>query len=229
MSSDTSHPTDIAAQRAGDRTHGRSHGRTQEDRGSTRTCVGCGQRDDKAAMVRMVVAGGEVVFHASFQPGRGAHMHPRPACIQGAPRGLARSFKGAVRVDAAGIGRSLLAACERRMVGLLLAARRRGDLAVGADASCQALRAGAPLAIVAVDAGSVRTSGEVERAISAGRAIAWKTKTELGPLLGEEAVAICVVSHGGIASELQFMRAAADGATASTREGAECSRCPEGR
>jgi predicted RNA-binding protein YlxR (DUF448 family) len=194
--------------------------------------VGCGQRDEKAAMMRLVVAGGEVVFHASFQPGRGAHMHPRPACIQGAPRGLARSFKGAVRVDAAEIGRCLLAACERRMVGLLLAARRRGDLAIGADASCQALRAGAPLAIVAVDAGSVRTTGDVERAISAGRAIAWKTKTELGPLLGHEAVAICVVSHGGIASELQFMRAAAAStseATASTREGAECSRCPEGR
>lgn len=211
-------------QRADRRTDG-----TREERGGTRTCVGCGQRDEKAAMLRLVVAGGEVVFHASFQPGRGAHLHPRAACLQGAPRGLARSFKGAVRVDSSEIGRSLVAACERRMVGLLLAARRRGDLVAGADAALVALRGGAPLVIVAVDAGSVRTSSEVERAISGGRAIAWKTKNELGALLGEAAVAICVVSHGGIASELQFMRAAADAGTASTREGAECSRCPEAR
>ena len=194
-----------------------------------RTCVGCGLRDDKAAMVRLAFVGGEVVFNAQIPNGRGGHMHPRVECIARTPRGLARAFKASVRVDAADLGRTLVIACERRMVGLLLAAWRSRSLAIGSDAGRAAIAGGAPLAIVATDAGSVRGSIEVERAVSEGRAIAWKTKSELGALLGGEAVALCAVRHAGIASELRFMRAAVDAGTAATREGAECSRRPEAR
>lgn len=203
--------------------------RTDPERRTTRTCVGCGLRDDATAMVRLALADGEVVFGALLHRGRGAHLHPRAECVAKAPRGLARAFKADVRVDAADLGRRLVMSCERRMVGLLLAAWRSRSLAIGADAATAALGAGAPLAIVAVDAGSVRKSLEVERAIVSGRAMAWKTKGELGALLGEEAVAICAVRNAGIASELQFMRAAVDAGTAATREGAECSRRPEAR
>jgi predicted RNA-binding protein YlxR (DUF448 family) len=196
---------------------------------TTRTCVGCGLRDEKSAMVRLAIVAGQVVFNAEIPGGRGAHLHPRLECIGRAPRGLARSFKTGVRVEASDLGESLVIACERRMVGLLLAAWRTRSVAIGSDAARAALTDGAPLAIVAVDAGSVRNSLEVERAISDGRAIAWKTKNELGALLGGEAVAICAVRHTGIATELQFMRAAADAGTAATREGAECSRRPEAR
>ncbi len=191
---------------------------------TTRTCVGCGQRDDAAAMVRMAVTDGAVVFHAHFPGGRGAHLHPRTECIAGAPRGLGRAFKTGLRVDAEDLGRSLVFSSERRMVGLLLAARRSRLLAIGADAACAALNEGAPLAILAVDAGSVSRSREVEGAIVDGRAIAWKTKTELGALLGGEAVAICAIRNAGIASELQFMRAAVVSGLAATREGAACRR-----
>jgi predicted RNA-binding protein YlxR (DUF448 family) len=194
-----------------------------------RTCVGCGLRDDKAAMVRLALAGEQVVFNAQIPNGRGAHMHPRVDCIVRTPRGLARAFKTSVRVGGADLGRTLVIACERRMVGLLLAAWRSRSLAIGSDAGRAAITGGAPLAIVATDAGSVRGSIEVERAVSEGRAIAWKTKNELGALLGGEAVALCAVRHAGIASELRFMRAAVDAGTAATREGAECSRRPEAR
>ncbi|MDP8999685.1 MAG: YlxR family protein [Myxococcota bacterium] len=203
--------------------------RTDHEKRTTRTCIGCGLRDDLAAMVRLTMVGDEVVFGAQFHAGRGAHLHPRPACVAKAPRGLTRAFKAEVRVDAADLGRRLVMSCDRRMVGLFLAARRRRSLAVGADAATAALREGAPLAIVALDAGSVRNSLEVERAVAAGRAMAWKTKDELGALLGEEAVAICAVRHAAIASELKFMRAAADAGAVATREGAECSRRPEAR
>jgi predicted RNA-binding protein YlxR (DUF448 family) len=203
--------------------------RAEGDTRTTRTCVGCGLRGDKAAMVRLAVFGGEVVFNAHIQGGRGAHLHPRTECIARAPRGLARAFKTSLRVDASDLGRSLVVACERRMVGLLLAAWRSRSLAIGADAARTAMTGGAPLAIVAIDAGSVRESLEVKRAILSGRAMAWKTKSELGALLGGEAVAICAVRHAGIASELQFMRAAVDAGTAATKEGAECSRRPEAR
>jgi predicted RNA-binding protein YlxR (DUF448 family) len=193
----------------------------------TRTCVGCGVREDPMAMVRLTVAGGEVVFDARSPRGRGAHLHPRVACIRRAPRGLARAFKGDVRAQAGALGRNLFASCEQRMVGLLLAARRRRALAIGTDDATLALQGGAPLAMVAVDAGSACKSAEVERAVAAGRAIAWKTKSELGGLLGVEAVTLCAVRDAGIASELKVLRSAADAAMAATREGVECS--PEAR
>jgi hypothetical protein len=83
--------------------------------------------------------------------------------------------------------------------------------------------------VVATDAGTVADALEVQEAAKTGRAIAWKTKTELGALLGGEAVAICAVCHAGIAGELKTLRAAADAGAAATREGAGCSRRPEAR
>jgi predicted RNA-binding protein YlxR (DUF448 family) len=193
-----------------------------------RTCVGCGLRDAASAMVRLVVAEDEVVFDlAGGAFGRGAHLHSRPECIAKAPRGLAKAFKRELKLDAGELAARLSAACDRRMSGLMLAARRTNVLAVGADASLEAIRRGAPLAVVAVDAGKIAQTLEVQGAAAEGRAIAWKAKSELGALLGEEAVAICAVRHPGIASELKVLRAAADAAAVATREGAECSRRPE--
>ena len=131
------------------------------------------------------------------------------------------------------IGRRLVEACDRRMAGLLLAAHRSRALAIGADAALEALEQGAPLAVVAVDAGSVAETAEMQRCVAAGRAMAWRTRSELGGLLGERSVAICAVRHAGIAAELKRMRVAADAGaaatTSATREGAECSRFPEAR
>ena len=126
-----------------------------------------------------------------------------------------------------------MASSDRRLGGLLLAARRSRGLAIGADAAVEALAQGAPLAVVAVDAGSIAATAEVERAIAAGRAIAWSTKGDLGGLLGERSVAICAVRHEGIADEMKRVRAAANAGAAvagsAVREGAECSRFPEAR
>ena len=71
------------------------------------------------------------------------------------------------------------------------------------------------------------------KSIADGRAMAWRTRSELGSLLGEQSVAICAIRHAGIAAELKRMRVAADAGaaatTSATREGAECSRFPEAR
>jgi len=207
--------------------------RKAERRGaaSTRTCVGCGERDEAGATLRLVVEGGEVAFDlAGGRFGRGAHVHPSAACLAKTPRGLARAFRGAgAALSAADLGERLVTACDRRMAGLLLAARRTRRTAIGANAALDALRRGAPLAIVAVDAGSVALRTEVERAAAEGRVIGWKTTNELGRLLGEPTVAICAVCHDGIAAELKTLRAAADAGAAATREGAGCSRRPEAR
>jgi predicted RNA-binding protein YlxR (DUF448 family) len=196
----------------------------------TRTCVGCGLRDDASALVRLIVAGDEVAFDlAGGGFGRGAHLHARPACLEKAPRGLARAFKRAMKQDAGALGRLLVESCNRRIAGLLMAAFRSRELAVGTDAALEALKQGAPLGILALDAGSLVSRTEIERCVAAGRAVAWGTKSELGSLLGAGSVAICAVRHAGIAAELKRMRVAADAGSAATREGAECSRCPEAR
>jgi predicted RNA-binding protein YlxR (DUF448 family) len=201
--------------------------------------VGCGARDDASTTVRLVVAGGEVAFDlAGGSFGRGAHVHRSADCIARAPRGIARAFPGAfqegrARVTPAELGERLVSACDRRMVGLLLSARRIRALAIGQNATLDALRRSqgdSILAIVATDAGgSIVRRAEVEEAVRAGHAVAWKTKSELGALLGEESVAICGVFHAGIAGELKTLRAAADAGAAATREGAGCSRRPEAR
>jgi predicted RNA-binding protein YlxR (DUF448 family) len=204
-----------------------------ERRVPTRTCVGCGQRDEASLMLRLVLvdaAEDPVAFDlAGGSFGRGGHVHARPTCLEKAPRGMARAFRRNIGATPEAIGRLLVAACNKRFVGLLLAARRIGALEIGADAAFEAIRRGVPLAIVATDAGSVASSLEVSRAVAEGRAIAWSNKNELGGLLGERAVAICAVRHDAIASELKRMRAAADAGVTMQREGAECSRCPEAR
>jgi hypothetical protein len=185
-------------------------------------------------MVRLVLEEGIVGFDlAGGAFGRGAHLHPRPGCIGKAPRGLARAFRQQVSVTGPELGRLLQTSADRRIAGLLLAARRCRALDVGAAASLETLsrtegQAPKVLAVVAVDAGSVATTSEVTRASAAGRAIAWGAKSELGVLLGEDAVAICAVRHEKIALEIQKSCALADAGRAAAREGAGC-RFPEAR
>jgi predicted RNA-binding protein YlxR (DUF448 family) len=185
----------------------------------TRTCAGCGRHEEADAMVRLVRGpGGEVAVDAAARAvsrlavgGRGAHVHARPQCIAKAcVGGLARSFKAQVTVDAKTLSAAIVDACDRRVAGLVSAARRAGALAVGADAACAALEEGAPLVVVASDAGSVVSRGAIERAVLAGRAVAWKEKTAIGALLARNEVAVCAVLDVGIATELMKARSLAD-------------------
>jgi predicted RNA-binding protein YlxR (DUF448 family) len=168
-------------------------------------------------------AGDVAVDLAGGAFGRGAHVHARPECIEKSTRGgLSRALRTPIDTTAERIRESLRLACDRRMTGLLLAAARLRQVAVGAEAARGALSGGAPLIIVAVDAGTVAETKEVVGAAALGRAIAWKTKDELGALLGSSgAVAICSISHAGIAGQLAATR---------RLEGEACSsRCPEVR
>lgn len=62
-----------------------------------RTCVGCGQVEDKKALIRVVrTPEGVYVDPTGKQPGRGAYLHPRPACWQA---GLDSSLGHALRTS----------------------------------------------------------------------------------------------------------------------------------
>jgi hypothetical protein len=126
----------------------------------------------------------------------------------------------------------MVAACESCMEAVLRHARRARAVVVArgdGQEVVEMLHSNAALWIVPIDAGPVAMSEEVMREVGAGRAIAWKTRRELGALVGEKAVALCGVLHSGMANELRVLRLAADGGTATTREGAGCSRAPEAR
>jgi len=142
--------------------------------------------------------------------GRGAHVHARPACLERACRGgFARAFKRPVAATPRSLAEQIMRAAEARIRGLLLGARRAKLVAFGEEAR-EVVGAGAPLAIVAVDAGASGTKGALLGAVHDGRVIAWGTKAELGALFGREEVAVVAITHPGVAAQIHCARAAAD-------------------
>ncbi|MFN2425713.1 MAG: YlxR family protein [Candidatus Binatia bacterium] len=69
----------------------------------TRTCVGCGSRDEQSRLLRLRrTSGGAVVADPSIRRGRSAYVHARPECIRGLVRskGLGKSLRTTVAKDA---------------------------------------------------------------------------------------------------------------------------------
>ncbi|MGC3997408.1 MAG: DUF448 domain-containing protein [Anaeromyxobacter sp.] len=62
-----------------------------------RTCVGCGQKAEQPALVRFVAQDARVVVGAGGRGGRGAWLHPAPACLDRAVR--RRAFGRALRAE----------------------------------------------------------------------------------------------------------------------------------
>ncbi|WP_170319524.1 YlxR family protein [Polyangium spumosum] len=184
-----------------------------------RTCVGCGERVEvprsgaaPSVLVRLVLGpSGEVAVDAAGGGfGRGAHVHPRPSCVEkAAQKGLSRAAKGKVSLlwdegpeeageeapsgtaasgklvplDAGSLSRVIVRALDRRVQGLIVAAARSRKIAVGADAVTGAdVRGEAEMIVVATDAAAGSELSAVRRAVSDGRAVAWGTKKVLATL-----------------------------------------------
>lgn len=65
-----------------------------------RTCVGCRARASRAALLRVVIRNGVLVFdEQAVLPGRGAWVHPTQECVDTAQR--RRAFARALRVSPA--------------------------------------------------------------------------------------------------------------------------------
>jgi len=48
-----------------------------------RTCLGCGARDERGALLRIAMAGERVELDAARRlPGRGGYLHPRTGCLE---------------------------------------------------------------------------------------------------------------------------------------------------
>jgi uncharacterized protein len=64
-----------------------------------RTCIGCRERTEKSELLRIVARhGGIAMDHSQILPGRGAYLHPRPACLEQAlkRRSLGRALRSEI-------------------------------------------------------------------------------------------------------------------------------------
>jgi len=173
-----------------------------------RTCAGCREHDLRGALLRFAhVPGHEPAVVPDFAQklgGRGIWVHARGACLKRATRGgFARSLKMQVDVDFVTLSEQTRAQIERRVQGLLLAAQRRRQLALGTDATRLAVAAcTAHLLLVAKDAAGRRddiVALATERSV---QVIELSTKDELGHLTGKDSVALLAVLDQRIAREI---------------------------
>jgi predicted RNA-binding protein YlxR (DUF448 family) len=73
--------------------------------GPVRTCLGCRRRDDQDRLLRVVAGENTVVVDPRRRaPGRGAYVHPDPACVALAvkKRAFGRTLRAPVEAAAAG-------------------------------------------------------------------------------------------------------------------------------
>ncbi|UDF13670.1 YlxR family protein [Antiquaquibacter oligotrophicus] len=71
-----------------------------------RTCVGCRNRDDRSALLRLVVRDGRVIPDPSASlDGRGAWVHPTLDCVEAAEkrRAWTRAFRASKALDASDV------------------------------------------------------------------------------------------------------------------------------
>jgi predicted RNA-binding protein YlxR (DUF448 family) len=173
-----------------------------------RTCAGCRAVAARASLVRFVHAPEHVPCIVpdlgARLPGHGVWAHASRECLRKAARGgFARAFKQAITVDAGELSGLLSGQIERRLEGLLLAAMRRRQVALGTDAVKETLLAGAArLLLVAKDAAGRREelcARAEERGVQVVEA---SDKCRLGHLAGKESLGLIAVLDGDIAREI---------------------------
>lgn len=180
---------------------------------SERTCVGCRQVAEREALVRFAIRvdGGvaSVVPDVAHKlGGRGASVHPSPACIEAAVLrgGFAKAASARVDANAEELIAMLDAQLVQRARGLLLGAIRAKLAVLGADGTEKAITERRVVALVLASDAAART-GTVAASISrlGGRAIQMLTKAELGALVGRDEVAVIGIGDEGIAGALALV------------------------
>lgn len=175
-----------------------------------RMCVGCRQPDERAALLRFVLAGDppQVVPDLPRRAGgRGVSVHPRRGCLDAAVRNgaLRRAFKTELpALDAGDLARWASGQYARRLDGLLHAAHRSGHAAIGTERVRDAIASRrAALLVVAGDATEQRQDLMTAAERLGGHCVLYGDKAGLGRLFGRETVAVVAVTEQNIAEEVQ--------------------------
>lgn len=175
---------------------------------SVRTCAGCREREARDELLRFA-------YVPDFTPcivpdfggrlgGRGVWVHARAACLRRAIRGgFARALRMRVECDFEALRAQGCAQLERRIQGLLLAAKRRRALALGTDAARLSLAAcTAHLLLVAKDAAGRRDEIVAHARERSVPVIELSEKGQLGHLTGKDTLALLAVLDVQMAREI---------------------------
>jgi len=197
-----------------------------------RTCAGCGQKAQGKDLLRVVMGPwngtyAEVAIDfANGAIGRGAHVHPTVPCLEKAVKmGFSKSFKSKIKANAEELAKEIVLGSERAIIGLLTSAVARRRAAVGADASKESMKEGAPLLLVASDAGSI--ASEFHAYAGEGRVSVFGDKKVLGKVCGKAEVAVVAITDENIASAI--VRATTMAGPFRGSSGSEACRSPEVR
>ncbi|HYP89705.1 MAG TPA: DUF448 domain-containing protein [Polyangiaceae bacterium] len=176
---------------------------------SLRTCVGCRASGPPPDLVRLIVGpDGEVVPDLGGGAfGRGAWVHPRPACVADAVRGgLSRGLKTKITTSVSEVNELLRQAASRRVVSLLQAAQRAQLAALGTTALEEAERDDSvQLLVLAGDAKASAQLSPVMRLAQRGRVRLFKTKAELGAAFGRDELALVGLLSPDLSREVSRM------------------------
>lgn len=180
---------------------------TNNDKQSTRTCVGCRKTDEQGELIRFALGPDGRVVPDVFRrlPGRGASVHASMACLKLAATrgGFSKAFSCEVRADAEELRKNALALYERRILGLLLGASRSKELVCGTEAVRDAMTKSQVLLVVAADSAGRREELS-ERAVAlGGHCVVFGTKASLGKVFGREELGILAVLDFGIAKAVK--------------------------
>ena len=180
--------------------------RTTGARSAERTCAGCGKRASKTSMFRVVLGpdGQVAVDLAAHDQGRGAYVHPSAECVRrAAPAGLSKAFRTQVRCDEAELLRLLSAASVRRTRGLLVSAKRSGNLVFGREhVGKEWFDERLHLVIIASDGPQGDSAKFLEQAIATGHALVWGNRHELGALFDLDDVTVVGVRNASLAEAI---------------------------
>lgn len=175
---------------------------------SVRTCVGCKQRDEREALLRLVLAGDPLEVVPDVRrggAGRGASVHPRRACLDAAVKSgaLRRAFKRELSTDSGQLAKWAREQYERRIDGLIVSATGGGQAVAGTERVREAMaRKKISMLIVASDAAESRNDVlEAGRRLG-GSCLVHANKSHLGRLLGRDEIAIVAVTDPAIAHAL---------------------------
>jgi predicted RNA-binding protein YlxR (DUF448 family) len=177
----------------------------------SRACAGCRQTDTRDVLLRFVADGDPPQLVPDIRrraPGRGVSVHARYRCVDAAVRtgALRRGLGVGSTASARELSQVAAVQYARRATGLLSAAKRSRNVAIGTDA----VRAGihdrtVQLLLVANDAEGHREE-LVAAATRLGRScLVWSNREELGLLFGRAVLSIVGVLDVGIATELRHV------------------------
>lgn len=175
---------------------------------STRLCIGCRQTAGRDALLRFVLMGDPPELVPDIrrrQAGRGASTHARYRCLEKAVAGggFQRAFRRKLSVSAPELARWARGQYRRRVDGLLQAAFRSGQVALGTDRVREAL-SGDRLAMLVVAEDAAGRRDELMEAASrlGSRCVVFGDKHHLGTLFGRPELGVVGVLDGRFAAEV---------------------------